>query len=93
MLDLVETLNRHRRGLGNPDFRDHHVNRSLDDVIVLLEREIERLQTSLEIYRFSGHPGRAELIAWHVRTLDERQDTLEELQGLIIAQREGMAIH
>ena len=62
MLDVVETLNRHRHGLGNPDFRDQTVNRSLDDVIVLLEWEIERLQTSLEIFRFSGHPGRAELI-------------------------------
>lgn len=72
---------------------DDHLNRSLDDVIELLEREIERLKTSLETYRLSSHPERAEIVRWHVRTLDERQDALEELQSLIIAEQQGNALH
>ena len=40
---------------------DDHLNLSLDDVIELLEREIERLKTSLETYRLSTHPERAEM--------------------------------
>ena len=72
---------------------DDHLNRSLDDVIHLLEREIDRLKASLESYRMSQHPQRAEIVRWHVRTLDERQDALENLQALIIAEREGKALH
>jgi len=72
---------------------DDHLNRSLDDVISLLEREIDRLKTSLETYRLSTHPERAEIVRWHVRTLDERQDALEELQSLIIAEQQGNAVH
>ena len=64
------------------------LNRSLDDVIDLLTREIERLKESLESYRLSEHPKRAEIIRWHVRTLDERQDALEELKSLILATRD-----
>lgn len=72
---------------------DDHLNRSLDDVINLLEREIERLKASLESYRLSEHPQRGEIVRWHVRTLDERQDALEDLQSLIIAEQEGKALH
>ena len=72
---------------------DDHLNRSLDDVIELLEREIERLKMSLETYRLSSHPERAEIVRWHVRTLDERQDALEETQSLIIAEQQGNALH
>jgi hypothetical protein len=32
-------------------------------------------------------------VRWHVRTLDERQDALEELQSLIIAEQRGNALH
>jgi hypothetical protein len=60
---------------------------------VLPEREIDRLKTSLETYRLSSHPERAEIVRWHVRTLDERQDALEELQSLIIAEQQGNALH
>ena len=69
------------------------LNRSLDDVVELLGREIERLKGSLETYRLSKHPKRQEIIRWHVQTLDERQDTLEELQELLLAQRESAEMH
>ena len=64
---------------------DELINNSLDDVIVLLEREIERLQLSLETIRLSNHPDRSELIRWHVRTLDERHDALEQMKALLLA--------
>jgi hypothetical protein len=64
---------------------DELINNSLDDVIVLLEREIERLQVSLETIRLSNHPDRSALIRWHIRTLDERQDALDQMKALIIA--------
>jgi hypothetical protein len=63
-----------------------HLNQSLDDVILLLEREIERLKESLEVYRATPHPQRGEIIRWHVRTLDERQDALERLRLMLLAQ-------
>jgi hypothetical protein len=64
---------------------EQHLNQSIDDVIDLLEREIERLQASLETYRLSTHPRRSDIIRWHVRSLDERQDALEELRALLLA--------
>ena len=73
--------------------QDSEPNRSLDDVILLLEREIERLKASLTTYRLSDHPQRAEIIRWHVKSLDERQDALEELQTLILAQRDAGPSH
>lgn len=66
-----------------------HLNRSLDDVIALLEREIRRLRESLETYRLSDHPERNEIIRWHVRTLDERQDALEQLQAMLLARQDS----
>ena len=68
-----------------------HLNRSLDDVISLLEREIRRLKESLETYRLSKHPNRNEIIRWHVRTLDERQDALERLRVMLLAQDDTKA--
>ena len=73
----------------DPTDTDGELNQSLDDVIGLLEREIERLKASLTTYRLSTHPQRAEIIRWHVRSLDERQDALEELQTLLQAKKEG----
>jgi hypothetical protein len=64
---------------------DELINNSLDDVIVLLEREIERLQLSLETIRLSNHAERNELIRWHIRTLDERQDALDQMKALLLA--------
>jgi hypothetical protein len=64
---------------------DEQINNSLDDVIVLLEREIERLKESLETVRLSTHADRSALIRWHIQTLDERQDALEQMKQLINA--------
>ncbi len=66
---------------------EDQLERSIDEVISLLESEIERLKESLETFRLSENPNRSELIRWHVRTLDERQDALEELQRLVLARR------
>jgi len=63
---------------------DELINNSLNDVVVLLEREIERLQLSLETIRLSNNPDRSELIRWHIRTLDERQDALEQMRALLL---------
>lgn len=65
-----------------------HLNRSLDDVISLLEREIRRLKESLETYRLSNHPNRSEIVRWHVRTLDEREDALERLRLMLLSERD-----
>jgi hypothetical protein len=64
---------------------DELINNSLDDVVVLLEREIERLQLSLDTIRLSNSPDRSELIRWHIRALDERQDALEQMKALLLA--------
>ena len=73
--------------------REEQLNRSLDDVIGLLELEIERLKESLETYRLSKHPRRGDIIRWHVHTLDERQDALEELHAMLAAQRDSAEVH
>lgn len=73
--------------------REEQLNRSLDDVIELLQQEVERLKESLETYRLSKHPNRADIIRWHVHTLDERQDALEELQAMLVAQRGPAEVH
>jgi len=78
----------------NPE--DPQLNETLDDVILLLEREIERLKTSLETFRLtkpSDITQQQEIIRWHVRTLDARQDTLDELKDLLIATREEESLH
>ena len=69
------------------------INRTLDDVVELLEKEIERLKVSLEHYQLSEHPERRELIRWHVHALDERQDALEDLKVMLLAERDEQAVH
>ena len=64
---------------------EDHLERPINEVISLLESEIERLKESLETYRLLDSPNRDEIIRGHVRTLDERQDALEELQKLLLA--------
>lgn len=59
------------------------VRGSLAAVITLLEREIERLEVSLETCRLSRHPSRARIIGWHVGRLDERHDALAGLLTLV----------
>jgi hypothetical protein len=69
-------------------------NRSLDDAIELLEREVERLRASLEVYRQLEHPQRADIIRWHIKTLDRRQDALEQLRAMLLArQTPGDPLH
>lgn len=58
---------------------------SLDDMITLIEREIERLKASLEMYRLLDHPQKEQLIIRHVQALDERQDRLDELKAMLMA--------
>lgn len=60
------------------------LNESLDDVIALLEREIRRLETSLETYRLSSHPRRREIIRWHVSAIDERYDALRRVRRMAV---------
>ena len=62
---------------------------TLDDVIVLLMREIERLKAALGTWRVLDHPRKDEIIRWHVRTLDERQDKLEDLKTMLLARQGG----
>jgi len=68
---------------------DIALNSSLDDVILLLEREVERLKESLEVYRLSQHPERHRIVRWHIQALDERQDALEKMKALLLAPRES----
>lgn len=69
------------------------LNNSLDDVILLLEREIERLKESLTLFRQSDRPDRNEIVRWHIRSLDERQDALESMKALIVQTRPPDANH
>ena len=64
---------------------DELLNNSLDDVVLLLEREIERLTESLQTIRLTAHPDRNALIRWHIAALDERQDALDRMKALITA--------
>jgi len=63
-------------------------NPTLDDAIMLLQSELERLRTVLETCRRIDHPKRHALVRWHVRRIDRRQDALEKLQAMVVACRE-----
>ncbi len=65
---------------------DNKLNRSLVDVVELMEREVARLRESLEFYRLSRHPDRQRLIQRHVQLLDEREDALAEIRALMADQ-------
>ena len=69
------------------------VNQSLDDVIGLLEREIERLKVSLDNYRLSSHPQRDSLVRFYVRAVDERQDVLDRLKEMQAGRTDTDAVH
>jgi hypothetical protein len=68
--------------------RQSEPNCTLDDAIELLEGELERLKVGLEAARRLAPPRRDELVRWHVRTIDRRQDALEQLQAMLIAGRQ-----
>ena len=78
-------------GSGQDD-TDSQLNTSLDEVLDMLAREVERLQAALEFYRLSEHPQKDELIRWHVREIDVRQDRLEDIKALVLA-RSGTNVH
>jgi hypothetical protein len=81
-------------GRGAPELDEGTLlNRSLDDVVRLLEREIERLKASLEVFRLSAHPQRQDIIRWHVRALDDRQDALDDMKRLLEAAPDGAPRH
>ena len=73
---------------------EEQVNLTLDNAIELLQEELERLTVALETCRRLDHPRRAELVRWHVRRVDQRQDALDKLQAMLLADREpGTQIH
>jgi hypothetical protein len=72
---------------------DELLNNSLDDVVLLLEREIERLKVTLETLRLSSHPERNAMIRWHIAALDERQDALDKMKTLLSAAPVKPAAH
>lgn len=78
-------------GSGQDD-TDSQLNTSLDEVLDMLAREVERLQAALEFYRLSEHPQKDELIRWHVREIDVRQDRLEDIKAFVLA-RLGTNVH
>ena len=78
-------------GSGQDD-TDSQLNTSLDEVLDMLAREVERLQAALEFYRLSEHPQKDELIRWHVREIDVRQDRLEDIKALVLP-RSGANVH
>lgn len=63
------------------------LNVSIADVLDLMSQEIERLQVALETYRLSDRPDKEHLVRWHVQQIDERQDRLEEMKQVYLAQR------
>ena len=58
---------------------------SLQGVLDLLVKEIDRLQTSLNAYRLGEHPRKQALIRWHVQQIDLRHDRLDEVKKMILA--------
>ncbi len=66
------------------------LNKSLDDMLLLMAAELERLQAALEFYRLGERPDKEALIRWHVEQIDLRQDRMEELKALILASRGGV---
>ena len=72
---------------GRPEGEGEPLNVALSNVLDLMGQEIERLKLALETYRQSDHPDKDELVRWHVREIDERQDRLESLKQIYLAQR------
>ncbi len=66
---------------------EDNINTSLAQVMDLLAQEIERLKLALETHRLSEHPQKQALVRWHVQQIDARQDRLEEIQRLYLAQQ------
>lgn len=67
---------------------DADVNESLDDVLELLWHQVERLKVGLEHCRLTEHPNRQAMIRWHVEQIDERQARIDEVQQMILHNKE-----
>ena len=68
---------------------DAELNTNLHEVLDLMSQQVERLKASLEFFRLSDHQNKDEIIRWHVREIDERQDRMDELKALILAGDDG----
>ena len=74
---------------GNEVDADAELNTNLHEVLDLMSQQVERLKTSLDFFRLSEHQNKEEIIRWHVREIDERQDRMDELKALILAGDDG----
>jgi|GEM_PF-2337207 len=77
---------------GEDEQQPEHYDLSLEDVLELLAKEVERLQASLDFYRSSDHPSKQALIRWHVQQIDARHDRLDEIRQMILSRNNG-AVH
>ena len=77
-------------GAGEQQPEDYDL--TLEGVLELLAKEIERLQVSLDTYRVSDHPSKQALIRWHVQQIDARHDRLDEIKQMIL-NRNNDAVH
>ena len=67
---------------------DEPDNERLEDVVRLLRDEVERLELQLDNQRLLDHPQKDAIVRDLIRTIDARQDRLDELLALIRA-RDG----
>jgi hypothetical protein len=70
---------------------DDGLNTSLDDVILLLEREVERLKAALDYYRLVDDEAARRAVRDHVDAIEDRQDRLDDLRALQQAARDARA--
>lgn len=63
------------------DGNEAGLNRSIEDVVSLMEQEVERLKLALDALRLArAAPQR---IRWHIDQIDHRQLVLDELRRMI----------
>ena len=65
---------------------DDELNTNLHEVLDLMSQQVERLKVSLDFFRLAEHENKEQIIRWHVREIDERQDRMDELKALILAE-------
>lgn len=64
------------------DGDDAGINGSIEDVISLMDREVERLKLALDSLRLTN--AAPEQIRWHISQIDQRQLVLDELRKMIL---------
>ncbi len=62
-------------------------NRSVDELIDMMERELERLEVSLETHRLVGKPETHPDVIWHLEAIADRKAALRNLQLMRTASR------